>query len=127
MAECQDALLSVEVVWIGVDQPLRIGLTLPAGSTVATALARSDVAVRIRACGAPPSGQGPLDGLSVAVFGRPAAPDDVLHDHDRVELLPALRVDPKVARQRRAEHRRRESGERRWTPDRQRSPPKPRA
>jgi putative ubiquitin-RnfH superfamily antitoxin RatB of RatAB toxin-antitoxin module len=126
MAERGDVPLSVEVVWIGVDPPLRIGLTLPGGSTVAAALAQGDVAARIRASGPLPPGQGPLDGLSVAVFGRPVGPDDPLHDHDRVELLPPLRVDPKVARQRRAEHRRRESGERRWAPDRQRSPPKPR-
>jgi putative ubiquitin-RnfH superfamily antitoxin RatB of RatAB toxin-antitoxin module len=43
---------------------------------------------------------------------------DLLHEHDRIELLPGLRVDPKIARQRRAEHRRREKGERRWAPDR---------
>jgi hypothetical protein len=50
-------------------------------------------------------------------------PDTPLHDGDRIELLPPLTVDPKVARQRRAEHRRRERGERRWAPDRERVRP----
>ncbi|MEI7443702.1 MAG: RnfH family protein [Burkholderiales bacterium] len=119
--------LSVEVCWIGVEPPLRVPVTVPAGSTVAQALAASGVAARIAASGRVPAGQGPLDALTVAVLGRRAGPDDRLHDHDRIELLPPLTVDPKVARQRRAEHRRRESGERRWAPDRARSPaaPKP--
>ena len=33
---------------------------------------------------------------------------DALHEDDRIELLPPLSVDPKVARQRRAEHQRTE-------------------
>jgi len=107
------ATLAVEVCWIGVEPPLRIALSLPAGSTVAQALEASGLAARI--------GVG-LDALGVAVFGQSAAPADPLHDGDRVELLPPLSVDPKVARQRRAEHRRRAAGERRWTPDRAREP-----
>jgi putative ubiquitin-RnfH superfamily antitoxin RatB of RatAB toxin-antitoxin module len=62
---------------------------------------------------------GPLDGLAVAVFGRRVPPGEPLHDGDRIELLPPLRVDPMVARRRRAEHRRRETGERRWARDRE--------
>jgi len=117
-----ESALAVEVCWIGVEPALRIPLQLPAGSRVADALAASSVAARIAAAGGAASGQGPLDTLTVAVFGRPARPDDPLHDGDRVELLPPLTVDPKVARQRRAEHRRRKSGERRWAPDRERDP-----
>jgi len=112
MAETPGAI-AVEVCWIGVDPPLRIALSMPAGSNVAQALAASGLAARI----------GPqLDALGVAVFGQTATPGDTLHDGDRVELLPPLTVDPKVARQRRADHRRRVSGERRWTPDRARDP-----
>lgn len=122
MAEGAPAL-SVEVVWIGADPPLRVALAVAPGTTVAEALEASGIAARI-AAGAPrPDGQGPLDGLGVAVHGRLASPGDRLHDHDRIELLPALTVDPKVARARRAEHRRRQTGERRWAPDRER--PKP--
>lgn len=115
-------LLSVEVCWIGADPPLRVPLRLPAGSTVAQALAASGIAARIAATGAVAAGQGPIDAFGIAVLGRRAAPEDSLHDHDRIELLPPLTVDPKVARQRRAEHRRRERGERRWTPGQARSP-----
>ena len=56
--------------------------------------------------------------LTAAIFGQRARTGDLLRAHDRIELLPGLQVDPKLARQRRAEHRRREKGERRWAPDR---------
>ena len=122
-------VLSVEVVWIGIEPPLRIALRVAPGATVAQAVAASDIAARIAESGRVAAGQGPLDALTVAVHGRAATPGDLLHDDDRIELLPALTVDPKVARQRRADHRRRLAGERRWTPDRQRTtqaPPKAR-
>ena len=46
-----------------------------------------------------------LDGgfVGVAVFGTAASGDTALHEGDRVELLRALRVDPKQARRLRAE------------------------
>jgi putative ubiquitin-RnfH superfamily antitoxin RatB of RatAB toxin-antitoxin module len=112
MAEHSGAL-AVEVCRIGAEPPLRVALSLPPGSTVAQALQASGLAAGV--------GDGP-EALGVAVFGRAAAPGDALHDGDRVELLPPLTVDPKIARQRRAEHRRRLSGERRWAPDRAREP-----
>jgi putative ubiquitin-RnfH superfamily antitoxin RatB of RatAB toxin-antitoxin module len=114
------SLLSVEVVWIGIEPPLRVPVTVAAGSTVADAIAASGIVARIAATGRLAADAGPLDDLSVAVFGRRCSPADRLHEGDRVELLPPLTVDPKVARQRRAEHRRRLAGERRWTPDRER-------
>jgi uncharacterized protein len=120
-----DTPLSVEVVWIGVDPPLRVALRVAPGTTVAGALEASGIAARIAASGRATPGEGPLDALAVAVHGRIAAPGDALHEDDRIELLPPLSVDPKVARQRRAEHRRRLSGERRWTPDRERTPAAP--
>lgn len=55
---------------------------------------------------------------TLSVFGQRARTTDPLHAHDRIELLPGLRVDPKLARARRAEHRRRAQGERRWARDR---------
>jgi putative ubiquitin-RnfH superfamily antitoxin RatB of RatAB toxin-antitoxin module len=122
-----EAVLPIEVVWIGIDPPMRVALEVPSGTTVAGALAASGIAARIAGSGRAPAGRGPLDGLEVAVLGRLASPDDPVRAHDRIELLPPLTVDPKVARQRRAEHRRRLSGERRWAPDRERpKPPEPR-
>lgn len=119
------APLSVEVVWIGVEPPLRRAVAVPPGCTVAGALEASGIVALIAASGRVPPPAGPLDGLAVAVFGRACGPDEPLHDGDRIELLPPLTVDPKVARQRRAEHRRRLAGERRWTPDRERAKPPP--
>jgi putative ubiquitin-RnfH superfamily antitoxin RatB of RatAB toxin-antitoxin module len=65
-----------------------VQLALPAGATIADAMA---------ACGLP------LDGVAgCAVFGELAPPGQRLRDGDRVELLEALRLDPKEARRRRA-------------------------
>ena len=119
-----EGTLPIELVWIGVEPPLRLALRVPAGTTVAQALALSGISAIMAASGCAPAGEGPLDGLAVAVHGRAAAPHDRLHEHDRIELLPPLTVDPKVARQRRADHRRRLAGERRWTPDRERTVPR---
>jgi putative ubiquitin-RnfH superfamily antitoxin RatB of RatAB toxin-antitoxin module len=60
-------------------------LDLPAGATVADALA---------ACG--------VEREPVAVFGERAKPDRVLVEGDRVELLRPLMADPKETRRRRA-------------------------
>jgi putative ubiquitin-RnfH superfamily antitoxin RatB of RatAB toxin-antitoxin module len=116
-----EAMLSIEVVWIGVEPPVRLALRVPAGTTVGQALAASGIARSVAASGCVPDGQALLDGLSVAVHGRAVGLQDRLHGHDRIELLPPLTVDPKVARQRRADHRRRLAGERRWAPDRERT------
>jgi putative ubiquitin-RnfH superfamily antitoxin RatB of RatAB toxin-antitoxin module len=115
--------LSIEVIWIGVEPPLRIALEVDGGTTIEQALALSGVAgfIRDRSVGEPSDKAGlPWEGdsIGVACFGRRVALTDPLHDGDRIELLPRVIVDPKIARQRRADHRRRLAGERRWTPDR---------
>lgn len=63
-------------------------LTLPAGATVAAALA---------ACGWQPDAA-----TGCAVFGERVAATTVLRDGDRLELLRPLLVDPKQARRRAA-------------------------
>lgn len=115
--------MSIEVVWIGVDPPLRVALDVEAGTTVAQALAASGMEklIRDRSVSESHDGSGlpwEADSLGVACFGRRVSLTDPLHDGDRIELLPRVIVDPKIARQRRADHRRRLAGERRWTPDR---------
>ncbi len=120
VASCR---LSIEVVWIGVDPPLRVTLDVEAGTTVAQALAASGMAQLIPDRSVSESHDGSVlpweaDALGVACFGRRVSLTDPLHDGDRIELLPRVMVDPKIARQRRADHRRRLAGERRWTPDR---------
>ena len=80
--------LRVEVVRAWPRRHRAVQLALPAGATVADAMA---------ACGLP------LDGVAgCAVFGELAPPGQRLRDGDRVELLEALRLDPKEARRRRA-------------------------
>jgi len=81
-------------------------LTLPAGTTLAQALAE---AVRRRIVAA-----ADIDVQAVAVFGRRRGPHEVLHDGDRIELPGPLSVDPKVARQRRVAHRRAAAPKDKW-------------
>jgi putative ubiquitin-RnfH superfamily antitoxin RatB of RatAB toxin-antitoxin module len=68
-------------------------LELPAGATVARALAASGVLdefAELRA-GRPVLG----------IWGRKTTPGHVLRDQDRIEIYRGLRVDPKVARRER--------------------------
>jgi putative ubiquitin-RnfH superfamily antitoxin RatB of RatAB toxin-antitoxin module len=81
-------VLRVEVMRAWPRRHASVQLDLPAGATIADALA---------ACGLP------LDGVAgYAVFGEVATQARPLRDGDRVELLEALRLDPKEARRRRA-------------------------
>ena len=81
-------VLRIEVLraWPRRHQSVRLELT--PGATVSDA---------VRACGFA------LDGVAgYAVFGELAVAATPLRDGDRVELLEALRIDPKEARRRRA-------------------------
>ena len=66
-------------------------LELPDGASVADALAAS--------------GWDDGECAGVAVFGVRTAPERLLVDGDRIEVLRALRADPKDARRRRAAHK----------------------
>lgn len=80
--------LRVEVMRAWPRRHCSVQLELPAGATIADALA---------ACGLA------LDEVAgYAVFGELAPPARPLRDGDRVELLESLRLDPKEARRRRA-------------------------
>jgi putative ubiquitin-RnfH superfamily antitoxin RatB of RatAB toxin-antitoxin module len=83
-----DGLLRIEVLRAWPRRHRSVSLEMPAGATVAEALA---------ACGLG------MEGVAgCAVFGEVASPARPLQDGDRVELLEALRLDPKEARRRRA-------------------------
>ncbi|SAI02043.1 Uncharacterised protein family (UPF0125) [Bordetella ansorpii] len=73
-------------------------LTLPAGATVADALAASGFAQAFP--GIDPWRHG------VGIYGHACVPDAPLSDGDRVEIYRELRFDPKESRRRRVEHRR---------------------
>src|SRR3954471_9415977 len=68
-------------------------LDLAPGSTVADAIAASGLRAEFPALD--------LDALGVGVWGRKAAPRQLLRDRDRVEVYRPLQVDPKVARRER--------------------------
>ncbi|HWH74290.1 MAG TPA: RnfH family protein [Methylibium sp.] len=68
-------------------------LRLPAGSTVADAIAASGLRGDFPAID--------LEALGVGVWGRKAGPKQPLRDGDRIEVYRALKVDPKVARRER--------------------------
>jgi putative ubiquitin-RnfH superfamily antitoxin RatB of RatAB toxin-antitoxin module len=70
-----------------------VELEVADGATVADAVARSAL---VAGLGLEPAA------LGFAIHGQQARPDTPLRDGDRVEILLALRVDPKVARRLRA-------------------------
>lgn len=89
-----DASLAVEVIYALPDRCWRVPLRLPAGATLADALAAADLPSRVPDIEVDPEG--------LAVFGQAATLATKLHDGDRVEVLRPLKVDPKQARRRRA-------------------------
>jgi uncharacterized protein len=92
----QLAAVAVTVVWATPDIQDVVALALPAGATVADAIARSGLVERHRIDrGAMRSG----------VDGRLVGDDTALRDGDRVEICRPLVVDPKDARRLRAEAR----------------------
>lgn len=92
------AVIAVEVAYAEADRQFLRRLELVAGARVADAIAASrlqdelDVDVSV---------------LDVGIWSRPSSRDTLLRDGDRVELYRPLKVDPKDARRRRAERRRR--------------------
>lgn len=87
--------IRVEVVYALPDGYWSVPLELPAGARAADALTAADLSRTIGADRFEPS--------ALAVFGRVVAPDAVLRDGDRLEVLRALLADPKQARRRRAD------------------------
>jgi len=88
------ALISVDVVYAAAPHQVDwVALRLPAGSTARDALRASGFGGRL--------GAERLDRLGLGLWGRACAPDTVLRDQDRLELLRPLVVDPKEARRQR--------------------------
>jgi putative ubiquitin-RnfH superfamily antitoxin RatB of RatAB toxin-antitoxin module len=85
--------MNVSVVWATpLVQDVEI-VALPAGATVADAVARSGLVARYGIDQA---------ALGFAIFGRRVPADAPLADGDRVELTRPLAIDPKAARAGRA-------------------------
>lgn len=86
--------ISVEVVYAAAPHQIdRVPLRLPAGATARDALRASGLVERL--------GADLFDRLALGLGGRPCSVATVLREHDRLELLRPLQVDPKEARRQR--------------------------
>lgn len=94
MAEA--STIGISIAWESEGAVRVESIRVAAGATIEQALA---LAARAGYLEAPDPG-------AIAVFGSLRPPAYVLRDGDRIEITAALQVDPKVARQRRAELRR---------------------
>jgi uncharacterized protein len=85
------ATIAVEVVYASAPHQIeRLPLQLPAGATARDALRASGLAGRLD--------DALLNSLVLGLSGRVCSPATVLREHDRLELLRPLQVDPKEAR-----------------------------
>ncbi|MGI9262854.1 MAG: RnfH family protein [Woeseiaceae bacterium] len=82
--------ISVEVVAAMPDRQELCRVTLPTGSSAATALELAGLKSRFP--------EVPWTHCSLAIWGRPVAADQALRDGDRVEVLRPLELDPRDAR-----------------------------
>jgi putative ubiquitin-RnfH superfamily antitoxin RatB of RatAB toxin-antitoxin module len=81
--------MRVTVAWLSATEQEVVPLELPAGATVAVAIAGSKLADSYKLC---------LDTLRVGINGRLARLDSKIEGGDRIEIYRPLVVDPKVAR-----------------------------
>lgn len=72
-------------------------LLVPAGSTLLQALNASGFFTDFPSI--------PVETVSAGIYGKHSPLQHILEDHDRIEIYSPLRVDPKIARRRRAAHR----------------------
>ena len=89
------AMLSIEVVFATPELQELLPIKLPAGSTVADAIAASKIADLFPA--------DDIGSLAVGIWGKPCARSRVLSDGDRIEIYRNLPLDPRDARRRLAE------------------------
>lgn len=86
--------MSVDVFYAAAPHQIeQVSLTLPAGATARDALRASGLVDKL--------GATLFDSLVVGLAGRPCSLATVLREHDRLELLRPLQVDPKEARRQR--------------------------
>jgi len=93
------AYLSVEVAYARPERQEIIALQVPAGTTVAQAIAASGICERFPEID--------LSRQPVGIFGRHAELETCLRDRDRVEIYRPLAADPKAQRRERARRQRR--------------------
>ena len=86
--------LHIELIYTTPHEQYFIGLSLPAGSTIFTAIQASGVLQHFPAL--------EVSTLSVGIFGKIRALQDPVTTGDRVEIYRPLIIDPKEARRARA-------------------------
>ncbi|MYN45585.1 RnfH family protein [Pseudoduganella sp. FT93W] len=86
-------VLNIEVCYASDDVQFLQALQVPAGSTIARAIALSSLQQRLP--------QLDLQALQVGIYAKKKTLDTVLREHDRIELYRPLIADPKHARRRR--------------------------
>jgi len=94
------AAITVELVYATRTRQWMREISLPIGATVAEAIAAAKAVLGVDA-------MTEIDQKDVGVWGRLVSPDSTLQDGDRLEFLHRLTADPKDARRRREEVRRR--------------------
>lgn len=88
-----EEVIEVAVLYALATQQVLVQLVLPAGATAGEAVIRSALVTRFPEIGVRPR---------LARFGRPIAWTEVLNNHDRLDILRRLQVDPKETRKLRA-------------------------
>ncbi len=86
--------IDVQVVYALADRQHAVAVELPAGATVADALAA--------VAAIPPFDGLDLETVPVGIFGDRVGREQRLEPHDRVEIYRPLLLDPREARRRRA-------------------------
>lgn len=108
MSEAPGDPIDIQIAWVAQAGVESRTLRVPEGATLGQAL------VLARAQGLVPDEA--FDQAATAVFGRARGTGHRLAAGDRIELTGPLRVDPKVARERRVAHRRAAEPRSRWRP-----------
>lgn len=85
--------INVEVVWANPESQVIVELRMVAGSTIADAIAQSQLGDRFP--------DASLDAMPVGIWGQVAQRDARLRDGDRVEIYRPLELDPREARRQR--------------------------
>jgi putative ubiquitin-RnfH superfamily antitoxin RatB of RatAB toxin-antitoxin module len=93
MASAVSGSLTVTVAYAAPGVEALVAVTLPAGATIADAVAASGITAQLGLAAAQ---------LEFAIFGQRAKGGTPLADGDRVELTRPLVADPKQARRKRA-------------------------
>lgn len=91
------AIIFVTVVYCPEGSIWRRQLSVPVGSTLLQALNTSGFFSDFPVI--------PVEIISAGIYGKHVTLQHILDDHDRIEIYSPLRVDPKIARRRRAAHR----------------------